>query len=475
MTVGFDYFLSAWADENDDLHAAFGHYNGGPRWRGNDSAVVYADHAMQILDDWRARLARTDTRTGDATMSIDLPPPQRSNMNDNYYEGRGEVTLACLHGSVGMTDAWALADYCRRAGVSYHAACDNTEIVYQVNRSDSAWHLRNGNREADGLCLTTALEEWSGHDWFRDHADKMEIAAWWLSIICADRGIDILRCNYSNVRDALAGSRAAGGVIIHEDYTLATGDGSHTDFRGADDPGPGGQTPMQHILARAAELAGYANFGHPLDGSDGGGATKPKNDRTDEYTVQTGDTLASIGEAVGVTWQAIAKANSITEPYTIYPGQVLVIPAPNTNPAPSEDEPKAPEFGHYFRADSPIEDKWRALGGVGWRGKPTTKEFVCPDGVGHGMHFAQGASIYWHPEVNDGNPHEVHGSIRNRWQQLRWEKGPLGYPVSDEHDAPNVGPDTPRNEGDRISEFQHGSILWDSQTGRVDTIGGRFR
>jgi LysM repeat protein len=45
------------------------------------------------------------------------------------------------------------------------------------------------------------------------------------------------------------------------------------------------------------------------------------------YTVQPGDTLASIGRAYGISWPDIASANSIAWPYTIYPGQVLVLPA----------------------------------------------------------------------------------------------------------------------------------------------------
>lgn len=44
------------------------------------------------------------------------------------------------------------------------------------------------------------------------------------------------------------------------------------------------------------------------------------------YTVQSGDTLSGIGAKLGVNWQNIASANGISSPYTIYPGQVLVIP-----------------------------------------------------------------------------------------------------------------------------------------------------
>lgn len=41
------------------------------------------------------------------------------------------------------------------------------------------------------------------------------------------------------------------------------------------------------------------------------------------YTVHSGDTLSGIGVRLGVSWQAIARANGIGSPYTIYPGQRL--------------------------------------------------------------------------------------------------------------------------------------------------------
>ncbi len=43
------------------------------------------------------------------------------------------------------------------------------------------------------------------------------------------------------------------------------------------------------------------------------------------YTVKAGDTLSGIGAKLGVDWRGIASANGITEPYTIYPGQVLTV------------------------------------------------------------------------------------------------------------------------------------------------------
>ncbi|MDH2900097.1 MAG: LysM peptidoglycan-binding domain-containing protein [archaeon] len=44
------------------------------------------------------------------------------------------------------------------------------------------------------------------------------------------------------------------------------------------------------------------------------------------YTVQSGDYLSLIGQKCGVSWQSIASANGIVSPYTITPGEVLIIP-----------------------------------------------------------------------------------------------------------------------------------------------------
>ena len=45
------------------------------------------------------------------------------------------------------------------------------------------------------------------------------------------------------------------------------------------------------------------------------------------YIVSFGDTLFSIAQAYGVSWEALAEANRLSYPYTIYVGQELVIPA----------------------------------------------------------------------------------------------------------------------------------------------------
>jgi LysM repeat protein len=59
----------------------------------------------------------------------------------------------------------------------------------------------------------------------------------------------------------------------------------------------------------------------PSGGSTGGGTTGGRT-----YVVQPGDTLYRIGLRFGVSYTAIASANGIPPPYSVYAGQVLQIP-----------------------------------------------------------------------------------------------------------------------------------------------------
>lgn len=57
------------------------------------------------------------------------------------------------------------------------------------------------------------------------------------------------------------------------------------------------------------------------------------------YTVRSGDTLSKIGAKFGVSYQAIAKANGISNPNVIHVGQKLKIPAKGTTSTPTQPTP----------------------------------------------------------------------------------------------------------------------------------------
>jgi LysM repeat protein len=62
------------------------------------------------------------------------------------------------------------------------------------------------------------------------------------------------------------------------------------------------------------------------------GNTSPASgtSKSTTYTVQSGDTLWSIGQRYGVSWQLIASENGISSPYLINPGETLTIPGAST-------------------------------------------------------------------------------------------------------------------------------------------------
>ena len=123
-------------------------------------------------------------------------------------------------------------------------------------------------------------------------------------------------------------------------------------------------------------------------------------------------------------------------------------------PLPGRIKYSSPGTGaHEVHGD--IRGRWAELGWErGFLGYPLTDETGAPDGIGRYNHF-QGGSICWSP---DTGAHEVHGDIRGRWAELGWERSFLGYPITDEHDCPPG----------RCSDFQNGTISWTPQGGSQD-------
>ena len=101
-----------------------------------------------------------------------------------------------------------------------------------------------------------------------------------------------------------------------------------------------------------------------------------------------------------------------------------------------------------------IRDKWLAIGGDAFTGPALDIERPTFDGVGRAQRFQNGVVISWHPRVG---AHEVHGAIRDAWERSGFERGPLGYPMSDEF-----------GDGQhRRSNFEHGFIDWTAQHGAI--------
>lgn len=107
---------------------------------------------------------------------------------------------------------------------------------------------------------------------------------------------------------------------------------------------------------------------------------------------------------------------------------------------------------------TPISDKIKELGGQAVVGPAKALEQTAPDGVGRYQHYS-GGSIYWSPTTG---AHWVKGLILQRWAALGWEKGWLGYPVSDEIDT--------YDGAAKVSKFQGGELIWRPATGLVSDV-----
>ena len=103
-----------------------------------------------------------------------------------------------------------------------------------------------------------------------------------------------------------------------------------------------------------------------------------------------------------------------------------------------------------------IAYKWNQVRDI--VGEPVEAEFCGLRDGGCGQRF-QRAMIYWSP---DSGAAFVRGSILQRWAGLGWERGFLGYPISDEFCG--------LRDGGCGQHYQRGSIYW-SAAGTWDVRG----
>jgi uncharacterized protein with LGFP repeats len=116
-----------------------------------------------------------------------------------------------------------------------------------------------------------------------------------------------------------------------------------------------------------------------------------------------------------------------------------------------------------------ILDKW---GAMGWEnsvlGFPATDEGGTPDGVGRFNQFSLAGSIYWTPATGAA---EIHGAIRDKWASLGWERSFLGYPVTDETGTPDqTGRFNAFSSTDNLNN-NNGSIYWTPATAAHEVHG----
>ena len=178
--------------------------------------------------------------------------------------------------------------------IGYHYTVDDHEIYHHIPDNEKAWHagdggLGTGNLHSIGieLCVNAA----------GDFEQTKKNAAWLVAKLMKDNSIPI------------------GNVVQHNHWS--------------------GKNCPQTIRETGTWDAFLAMCQAEYDGGQPSPAPAPSGDT---YTVQAGDCLSVIGAKLGLDWRDIAAVNGITEPYTIYAGQVLQLsggqPAPAPAPAP---------------------------------------------------------------------------------------------------------------------------------------------
>ncbi|WP_019202542.1 LGFP repeat-containing protein [Tsukamurella sp. 1534] len=121
---------------------------------------------------------------------------------------------------------------------------------------------------------------------------------------------------------------------------------------------------------------------------------------------------------------------------------------------------KADQQVGRFLVKGQIETSYFATGGWARWGVPLIPESNAARG-GKFQTFKEQTSFYWHPSADGGNAHQVGGAIRAKWGENNWERGPLGFPISDEMQS--RGPFNAVNGA--MNAFQGGAIYWSPRGG----------
>jgi hypothetical protein len=156
--------------------------------------------------------------------------------------GGAEVRWLAVHSTEGIMRAADLRAWASWPGSS-HASADADGVLLEpddgfVPYERAAWTLRDGNPVSENLELC-AFASWSRASWLARPL-LLERCAEWLAKRCRARGIPPRKLTVAQVAAGWA------GIIDHDDYTDATGDGSHWDV--------GDSFPWDHVLARVGEI-----------------------------------------------------------------------------------------------------------------------------------------------------------------------------------------------------------------------------
>lgn len=132
----------------------------------------------------------------------------------------------------------------------------------------------------------------------------------------------------------------------------------------------------------------------PAPAASSSSSNTASTNSTGAYTVQSGDTLASIANSQGVSLDALLNANGLNTSSTIYPGDVLQLSgdaASGESSAASEDASVGPNSGESSAADNDVSTVSTASTGSGATGT-TAATSAAVDIVNSGATYQYGGN-----------------------------------------------------------------------------------
>jgi uncharacterized protein with LGFP repeats len=219
--------------------------------------------------------------------------------------------------------------------------------------------------------------------------------------------------------------------------------------------------PRSAIATRYAQLGGSTGLlGEPI--------------LQGEHTVPSG--LMSQFQNGSLTWSSSTGAWMLSAPFTATylkvggPAGMLGYPTTRDEAGTADGIGRSARFQRGFIHSSPATGAHETHGAIADRyaqirfesgplGYPQIDVTTRPDGVGRYNRFDRGY-IFYTPALG---AHEVYGPLLDRWRTLGYEAGVLGYPTTN-----------PAPTADAVGSYQHfqlGSLLWSPSTGPHEVRG----
>lgn len=168
-----------------------------------------------------------------------------------------------------------------------------------------------------------------------------------------------------------------------------------------------------------------------------GGKTKTLDDAKQKIITKANKFNLKSNDGFAVKYQALSASDDSRFMYysTFTNFTIAIYYKPNTPEAFAVWGAIYSTYNQYLLGDA-VKNNSGRLESVNQKyflGVPVSDEFKTPNKNGAGQHF-EGGSIYWSPATG---AHEIHGAIKDKWVALGWENSFLGFPVTDETATPD--------------------------------------